>query len=70
MEQNLFTFVERNDSNKQFENHLSTSVMVHIVGGGNRENANNFDDKDTYCNPCLTCDAWACAPDCICKNLA
>ena len=28
MEKNLFTFVERNDSNKQFENHLSTSATA------------------------------------------
>lgn len=36
MKKDLFTFVERNDSNKQFENHLSASVMAQIFGGGNR----------------------------------
>lgn len=39
MEKNLFTFVERNDSNKQFENHLCASVLAQIIGGGNHANS-------------------------------
>ncbi|WP_455079423.1 hypothetical protein [Prevotella melaninogenica] len=72
MKKDLFTFVERNDSNKQFENHLSASVMVQIFGGGNRANADtNFEDQVQYCNPWSDCEAWNCAPDCQCKsNLA
>lgn len=71
MKKELFTFVERNDSNKQFENHLSASVMAQIVGGGNQGNAvTELDDKVQYCNPWWDCDAWNCAPDCTCKNLA
>ena len=69
MKKNLFTFVERNDSNKQFENHLSASVMAQIVGGGNHANAvTKFEDQVQYCNPWLDCDAWNCAPDCQCKS--
>lgn len=72
MKKDLFTFIERNDSNKQFENHLSASVMVQIFGGGNRANADtNFEDQVQYCNPWSDCEAWNCAPDCQCKsNLA
>ena len=39
MKKNLFTFVERNDSNKQFENHLCASVLAQIFGGGNHANS-------------------------------
>lgn len=71
MEKELFTFVERNDSNYQFENRLSASVMAQILGGGDGSNSFTTDKtKDHYCNPWLDCDAWNCAPDCTCKNLA
>lgn len=70
MKKSLFTFVERNDSNKQFENHLSASVMAQILGGGNHANTATISkDKEHYCNPWWDCDAWNCAPDCTCKNL-
>ena len=62
MKENLFTFVERNDSNKQFENHLSASVQAQILGGG------KIADKLQDCNPWLGCDAWNCRPDCLCQN--
>lgn len=68
MKRTLFTFVERNDSSKQFENHLQAAVLSKIVGGVNPANATNTEDKSLYCNPWLTCDAWNCAPDCHCKN--
>lgn len=68
MKKSLFTFVERNDSNKQYENHLSASVMAQILGGGNHA-ATISKDKEHYCNPWWDCDAWNCAPDCTCKNL-
>lgn len=46
MKKNLFTFVERNDSNKQFENHLCASVLAQIFGGGNHANSvTKVDDK-------------------------
>lgn len=71
MKKNLFTFVERNDSNKQFENHLNAAVMAQIFGGVNHANAGTeSEDKLHYCNPWWSCDAWNCAPDCTCKNLA
>lgn len=69
MKKKLFTFVERNDSNKQFENHLSASVMAQIFGGGNNANAvTKLDNNVQFCNPWSDCDAWNCAPDCQCKN--
>lgn len=66
MKKDLFTFVEQNDSNKQFENHLSASVMAQILGG----KSSNISYSSDYCNPWWDCDAWNCAPDCTCKNLA
>lgn len=68
MEKYLFTFIERNDSNKQFENRLSSSIMANIVGGGGHATSTEL-VKEHYCNPWLDCDAWNCAPDCTCKNL-
>lgn len=71
MKKTLFTFVERNDSNEQFENHLKASVMARILGGSHRANAiTRLDDEVQYCDPWLDCDAWNCAPDCTCKSLA
>lgn len=72
MEKNLFTFIERNDSNKQFENRLSSSIMANIVGGGggHKSFTSTELEKEHYCNPWLDCNAWNCAPDCTCKNLA
>ena len=69
MKKNLFTFVERNDSNKQFENHLCASVLAQIFGGGNHANSvTKVDDKLQFCDPWTGCDAWNCAPDCRCQG--
>ena len=52
MKKNLFTFVERNDSNKQFENHLCASVLAQIFGGGNHANSvTKVEDKLQFCDP-------------------
>lgn len=69
MKKNLFTFVERNDSNKQFENHLCASVLAQIFGGGNHANSvTKVEDKLQFCDPWTGCDAWNCAPDCRCPR--
>lgn len=62
MKTNLFTFIERNDSNKEFENHLNASAMAHVRGG---KSAKKITD---YCDPWYSCDAWNCNPDCTCKG--
>ena len=69
MKKILFTFVERNDSNKQFENHLCASVLAQIFGGGNHANSvTKVEDKLQFCDPWTGCDAWNCAPDCRCQG--
>ena len=68
MEKDLFKFIEQNDSNKQFENHLNASFLSQIKGGNTDSNPDTEEPGDEYCNPWYACDAWNCAPDCICKN--
>lgn len=63
MKTNLFEFIERNDSNVKFENHLNASAMAQVYGG-----KTDPEHISEFCDPWYSCDAWNCNPDCICKG--
>ncbi|NOU19861.1 MAG: hypothetical protein HOO91_20070 [Bacteroidales bacterium] len=56
-----FNFVEKKDSQKEIDARLSNLAMSELKGG-------MFAEVDTQCDPWWGCDAWNCAPDCICKS--
>lgn len=61
-----FNFIEKRDSQKLIDMRIEKSAMKECKGGDG-----GTPDDQTECNPWLDCDAWNCAPDCICKsNLA
>lgn len=70
MDKTLFQFLEQNDSNELFENHLNATVTSRVYGGRKSHNSKEFIQIDHQCDPWSSCDAWNCNPDCTCKNLS
>lgn len=62
-----FNFIVQVESHKVLEDKIDNNAAAQIMGG-RRERE---DSLVAQCDPWLSCDAWNCNPDCICKsNLA
>ncbi|NOU19862.1 MAG: hypothetical protein HOO91_20075 [Bacteroidales bacterium] len=57
-----FNFVEKRDSQKEIDARLSNLAMSELKGGVLAEQV------ALPCDPWRSCDAWNCAPDCVCKS--